>query len=64
MVFHGFCLVSMVFKVVSCFFTVFDQFPWFFKVVSMVFHGFWLVFMVFQGGFGRLNPVLRQNVPD
>ena len=51
MIFHGFWLVSMVFKVVSCFFTVFDQFPWFFKVVSMVFHGFWLVFMVFQGGF-------------
>ena len=37
MVFHGFWLVSMVFKVVSWFFMVFGWFPWFFKVVSWFF---------------------------
>ena len=57
MIFHGFWLVSIFFKVVSWFwlasmviqggFMVYHGF-W---LVSMVFHGFWLVSMVFQGGF-------------
>ena len=37
MVFHGFGLVSMVFKLVSWFFMVFGRFPWFFEVVSWYF---------------------------
>ena len=51
--FHGFWLVSLVFKVVSWFFIVFGGFPWFFKVVSWFiwllvgFHGFQGSFMVF-----------------
>ena len=49
MVFHGFWLVSMVFKVVSWFFMVFGWFPWFFKVVSCFLVDSWLVFMVFHG---------------
>ena len=44
MVFHGFWLVSMVFKVVSWFFHGF-------LVGFHGFHGFWLVSMVFQGVF-------------
>ena len=45
MVFHGFWLVSMVFKVVSWFLLGFHDFQGSF----MVFHGFWLVSMVFEG---------------
>ena len=44
MVFHGFCLVSMIikvvswfFKVVSWFFMVFGWFPWFLKVSRWIF---------------------------
>ena len=52
MVFHGFWLVSMVFRVVSWFFMVFGWLPWFFMVPG------WFVMVP-----GWFFIVFLQNVP-
>ena len=51
MVFHGFWLVSMVFKGGFMVFHGFWLVSMVFQGGFMVFHGFWLVSMFFQGGF-------------
>ena len=78
MVFHGFWLVSMVFKVVSWFFRflvgfhgfqggfmVFGWFPSFFKVVSWFFmvFGWWPPIDVTQKGAGRRSNV-KQSLSE